>query len=559
MAAAETAGAPPLFETAGNWHDIFRSRLRYRLAETLSSYARSKRWFGGKAHQIKQARIQEWIPMPADGTEAVILFLEIEYVGVESETYVLPIAYVPANRAIDLIHDRPEGVIARIKILQKAEEGFLLDAPADPAFAESLLKLIEQHRQGRGQAGEMTAHATAALRKMLTPRPEVLTPTILRGEQSNSSILYGDRVILKVFRRLQPGVNPDLEIGRYLTEKGFPHIPPVAGYIEYQSPHEQPKTLAILMGYIQNQGDAWEYTLNLLDRYFEHIIAKGLPREEAPVPDTGLVLLALEDPPADLAELTDFYPSSAKILGERTAQMHLALAQNTEDPHFAPARFTKLYQRSLYQSMRTSCRRILSLLRRQLSYLPENTRREAQALADREKAILEAFRRLLDIRVTAQRTRCHGDYHLGQVLYTGKDFVIIDFEGEPARPLSERLIKRSPLRDVAGMLRSFHYAASSALHATEKRGWVQPDNQAVLASWADYWFKWMSAIFLKQYLHTAEEGAFLPSNTAERQVLLECYLLDKAIYELGYELNNRPNWVWIPINGILHVLDSIGT
>jgi maltose alpha-D-glucosyltransferase/alpha-amylase len=180
-------------------------------------------------------------------------------------------------------------------------------------------------------------------------------------------------------------------------------------------------------------------------------------------------------------------------------------------------------------------------------------------LADRESTILETFRRLLDIRITALRTRVHGDYHLGQVLYTGKDFVIIDFEGEPARPVSERLIKRSPLRDVAGMLRSFHYAACTGLQVCESRGWVQPENRAALASWADYWFKWMGAIFLKEYLSVVGENALLPPNADEVQVLLESYLLEKAIYELGYELNNRPDWVRIPISGILHVMGSIET
>ena len=237
----------------------------------------------------------------------------------------------------------------------------------------------------------------------------------------------------------------------------------------------------------------------------------------------------------------------------------LVLAEGSTDPDFAPERFTKLYQRSLYQSMRTICRRNLSLLRRRLNHLPEDTRPEAAALADRESAILETFRRLLDIRITALRTRVHGDYHLGQVLYTGKDFVIFDFEGEPARPVSERLIKRSPLRDVAGMLRSFHYAACTGLQVCESRGWVQPENRAALASWADYWFKWMGATFLKEYLNVVGENAFIPPKADEVQVLLESYLLEKAIYELGYELNNRPDWVRIPISGILHVMSSIDT
>jgi len=555
----ETAGEPPLFECMASWHEVLADRGRSRFEKVLSAYVRSKRWFGGKARQIKQARIQEWFPLPDDRQDTVFLFLQVDYVGSESETYVLPLIYVPARLALELIHERPEAVVGRIKFLQKAEEGFLLDAPAEMGFCNNLLKMIEQRRHGRGRFGEIIARPTAALQQILKPPFETLAPSIMRAEQSNTSILYGDRLILKLFRRLQAGVNPDLQIGHYLTEKGFAHIPPVAGFIEYRSPQGTPKTLALLQGYVVNQGDAWEYTLNILDRYFEQIIARGIARENAPVLRAGLLQLSDADPPAEVVELADFYPASVRTLAKRTAQMHQVLAEASADPDFAPERFTKLYQRSLYQSMRTICRRNLSLLRRRLNHLPEDTRPEATALADQESAILETFRRLLDIRITALRTRVHGDYHLGQVLYTGKDFVIIDFEGEPARPVSERVIKRSPLRDVAGMLRSFHYAAMTALQATESRGWVQPENKVALASWADYWFKWMGAIFLKEYLSVVGENAFLPSNADEVQVLLESYLLEKAIYELGYELNNRPDWVRIPITGILHVMGSIET
>ena len=555
----ETAGEPPLFECMASWHEVLADRGRSRFEKVLSAYVRSKRWFGGKARQIKQARIQEWFPLPDDRQDTVFLFLQVDYVSSESETYVLPLIYVPARLALELIHERPEAVVGRIKFLQKAEEGFLLDAPAEMGFCNNLLKMIEQRRHGRGRFGEIIARPTAALQQILKPPFETLAPSIMRAEQSNTSILYGDRLILKLFRRLQAGVNPDLQIGHYLTEKGFAHIPPVAGFIEYRSPQGTPKTLALLQGYVVNQGDAWEYTLNILDRYFEQIIARGIAREKAPVLRAGLLQLSDADPPAEVVELADFYPASVRTLAKRTAQMHQVLAEGSTDPDFAPERFTKLYQRSLYQSMRTICRRNLSLLRRRLNHLPEDTRPEATALADQESAILETFRRLLDIRITALRTRVHGDYHLGQVLYTGKDFVIIDFEGEPARPVSERVIKRSPLRDVAGMLRSFHYAAMTALQATESRGWVQPENKVALASWADYWFKWMGAIFLKEYLSVVGENAFLPSNADEVQVLLESYLLEKAIYELGYELNNRPDWVRIPITGILHVMGSIET
>ena len=557
VAAAAAEGEQPLFETVSGWQDILRGRLKTRLEDVLRDFVRAQRWFGGKARHIKQARIQEWFPLPNGDEEAIVLFLDINYVDGESDTYLLPLAYMPAQLAAEVLRERPEAVIARLKIVQKVEEGFLLDAPAVAGFCEKMLKMIEHRRHSRGRYGEMSARPTEALSKILAKPFETLASSIMRSEQSNTSINFGDRLILKLFRRLAEGVNPDLQIGMYLTAKKFAHIPPTAGYIEYAGARGKAKTLAILQGFVANKGDAWEYTLNMLNQYFEQIIARGVARAVAPVPEAGLVQLALGDPPAEVAELTGFYPSAVRLLGERTAQMHLVLAENSDDPDFAPTKFTKLYQRSLYQSMRTICRRNLSLLRRRINLLPEDGRADATAVAEGETAILDVFRRLLDIRITALRTRCHGDYHLGQVLYTGKDFVIIDFEGEPARPVSERLIKRSPLRDVAGMLRSFHYAAMTALQVTETRGWLQADNRAILASWADYWFKWIGSIYLKEYLGVAGAGGFLPPGIEEKRLLLESYLLEKAVYELGYELNNRPDWVKIPIAGILHVMNSI--
>ncbi|MGA6926830.1 MAG: putative maltokinase, partial [Desulfosarcina sp.] len=546
---------PPSFETKGGWQEILKEPHKSRLTSVLGAYTRTQRWFGGKARPFKQARIVEWVPLPNDAEGAIIVFLEIGYIGGENETYLLPLAYVPARRALDAIQERPETIIARIRITKKAEEGFLLDAPADARFCRRLMDLIRHRRQGKGETGEIVGHATAALQQIPSTVEESSSPSLLQSEQSNTSILYGDRLILKLFRRLHEGVNPDLQIGRYLTERGFAHAPPVAGFIEYRRSPKRPETLAILMGYIRNQGNAWEYTVNLLDRYFETIAARGSALETAPLPQGGLVQLALGDPPDETSQPVGLDLSAARTLGARTAGMHLALAQPTEDPEFTPVRFTRLYQRSLYQSMRAACRRNVSLLRRRLAHLPDAIRPDALRLTEAEPAILATFRRLLDIPISGLRTRCHGDYHLGQVLHTGRDFVIIDFEGEPARPLSERLIKRSPLRDVAGMLRSFHYATSMALQAAEKRGWLHPDNRPLVHSWAEYWYQWMGAIFLKEYIGVAGQGQFLPSTDAERQVLLDSYLLDKAIYELGYELDNRPDWVAIPVTGILHVLE----
>jgi maltose alpha-D-glucosyltransferase/alpha-amylase len=377
-----------------------------------------------------------------------------------------------------------------------------------------------------------------------------MEPSVLSAEQSNTSVAFGDRLLLKLFRRVDEGQNPDLEMGLFLTEKGFPNIPRVAGALEYVRGHRGPMTVGIVQEYVPNEGDAWQYTLDSLNGYLEDAMAKQ-PEVNEPqlLLGTSLADLAAMPPPQLALEMFGTYLESARLLGRRTADLHLALASETEDSTFAPEPFTAQYQRSMYQSTRSLALELFRLLRDKQRQVPQ-----AIQLLDLEESVVERFRRLLGTKIEAQRIRVHGDYHLGQVLYTGKDFVIIDFEGEPARPLSDRRIKRSPLRDVAGMVRSFHYAAYTALFG--RSGASPQENPSFLEAWILFWYQWVASGFLRAYLDAAGEGSFLPKTRRENEVLLDALLLEKAIYELRYELNNRPDWVKIPIAGILQLLET---
>src|SRR6185436_6918081 len=237
-------------------------------------------------------------------------------------------------------------------------------------------------------------------------------------------------------------------------------------------------------------------------------------------------------------------------------ELHIALAAG-EDRDFAPEPFSELYQRSLFDSMRKQASRSFRLLHLRLETLSPADRQTAERILAAESAVTDRFRRLVGAKLTAERVRTHGDYHLGQVLFTGKDFVIIDFEGEPSRPLSERRLKRSPLRDVAGMLRSFHYAAYARLFEESAAGVVTGPALAELESWARFWERWISAAFLRAYLDRAQGASFVPPSRQELAVLLDVYILEKAVYELQYELNNRPAWVGIPLQGILQILGDL--
>jgi maltose alpha-D-glucosyltransferase/alpha-amylase len=412
-----------------------------------------------------------------------------------------------------------------------------------------------QRRHIKGNQGELFAQATRAFQRLRGPADDTLVSTVLKAEQSNTSVIYGDRLILKLFRRPDEGVNPELEIGRFLAERVMPvHTPALAGFIEYRRRGRHPLTVAILQSLEDNQGDAWQYSLDRLEAFFERALTTPTEQEEPTLPAGSLLDIALGETPETVASIIGPYLESARTLGHRTAELHMALASSPDDPHFPPEPITPFYQRSLYQSLRNLAARVFQTLRRRLPDLPEEAKPAARQVLESEQALLAWLRPIVDRKLSGSRIRCHGDFHLGQILRTGMDFVVIDFEGEPERPLSERRVKRSPMCDVAGLVRSFHYAAYGALFAREDGGSIRPQDVQALEPWARYWYVWVSASFLGAYLAAASEMRILPADRDELEVLLDAHILEKAVYELGYELNNRPDWVRVPLQSILDLL-----
>ncbi|MGM0381968.1 MAG: maltose alpha-D-glucosyltransferase [Thermodesulfobacteriota bacterium] len=544
----------PTLEVTGKWEHLFQGNAKAALENVLPNYLRVKRWFGGKAHSIKSAKIREVIPAGNGSPAAYVTLVQVEYADEDAEKYALPLAYATDEKVDQILQDYPQAALASLHVKDRGEKGIIYDAMVDRDFSGMLLEIIIRRRRPRGTEGGLIASSTRAFREIRGAMVTPLEPSILKAEQSNTSITYGDRFILKLFRRLHPGVNPDLEIGRFLTERGFGGSPSVAGYIEYQRDREDPMTLAILQALVPNQGDAWEYTLDVLGHFFEQILAQPTEVPNAGLTSQRLLELVATEPPKEVFEKIGPYAEAARLLGQRTAELHVMLASAPHDSTFGPEPFSKLYQRALYQSMRSLASNVFHLLRQRLGNLPDPVRPKAQNILDHEGDIIKRFRSVMEQGITAMRIRCHGDYHLGQVLWTGKDFIIIDFEGEPARPISERRIKRSPLRDVAGMLRSFHYAAYAKLFAQQEGGLIRSEDFSYLESWVEFWHSWVSALFLKAYLEVAAWGGFLPRTREELQVLIDIYLLEKAIYEVSYELNNRPEWIRIPLQGILRQL-----
>ncbi len=549
----------PAFEFAGKWDRIFYGETKAKLEDVLPSYLQERRWFGGKARGIRSTQILEIIPVPNTSPSVHITLVQVKYVQGDPEIYVLPLSFMMGEQAEQLSQDFPNAVIARLTGKEKSQEGILYEASVDRHFCALLLEAIARHRRLKGMGGELRVIRTKTYQQIRARSDDALEPVVSKAEQSNTSVVFGEQFILKLFRRLEEGINPDLEIGRFLTRKGFPHIPHVAGALEYYRDRNQSMTTAILHEFVANQGDAWQYTLDILDHFYEYILATR-PEVQA-IPLTIDLLLEMIDRDVDpaVSEIIGPYLETARLLGQRTAELHVALSSDSDDPDFAPEAFSTHYQRSLYQSMRNLSSQAFQLLRKRINHLPEALRAEAQKVLDLQGEILTRFRLVMGRRIKASRIRCHGDYHLGQVLYTGKDFVIIDFEGEPARSLSDRRIKRSPLRDVAGMIRSYHYAAFAALFAQEPKGLIRQEDHAYSEHFARFWYSWVSIAFLKEYLAVADQASFIPPDREQLRTLLEIYLLEKVLYELSYEINNRPDWVRIPLQGILHLVQPDGS
>ncbi len=402
--------------------------------------------------------------------------------------------------------------------------------------------------------GRLDARASSAFPSEMAEQR--LKSRLSSAEQSNTSILYGNQFFLKLFRRLQPNENPDVEIGRFLTEVAhFPCIPPFFGEISLSSPGSEKTTIAMLQGLVPNDGDGWQWFVSQLSHWLSTV--------ESPAINLVAPILKFQsartDAPKDLAAAQQTLEAAA-LLGRLTAQMHLALSSSTDLAAFVPEPMTENDLARDVQRIEAQIKSTLDALKAKLPSLEDGTSDTAGLLISRRLELLKKARTLSSLESAGQRIRIHGDFHLGQTLRTTKDahaaadssgeFVIIDFEGEPARSIEERRRKQSSLKDVAGMLRSFSYAASTAIeHALANAG--HRLEREDLANWAQQWQQAASAEFLWAYGETAAGRAGLLPEPQAAQALLEAYLLEKALYEVLYELNHRPEWLHIPISGIL--------
>ncbi|MDD4984966.1 MAG: maltose alpha-D-glucosyltransferase [Dehalococcoidales bacterium] len=555
-----TEGTPVTTLTMSrDFSDLYKSGQQVSLESALLRYIRQRYWYGGKSRYARSGQIQDVIKIPGRTTTGYCFMFQIEYYEGEPETYFVPVILAWGENASKVVAEFPQAVVAQLKRKEKdfEEKGVICDALISPDFRDVLLDAVEWHRRFKSDRGKVIAFRTPKIFRRIRGAPgEVLESRLIKGEHANTSVVYGERLKLKMFRRLEEGVSPELEIGRFLTEiERFDNTPPVAGFIEYHASSGEPVTLGVFHRYVTNEGDAWQYTMDSLGRYFEAALLH--PDGEIPaLPGGSLLDVTGEQIPSLITDTIGAYLVLAQLLAQRTAELHLTLASALESQEFVPEPFSLTYQRSLYHGMRGFAKKVLWLLSRRLQYLPEETKADAEKVLRLENAIIGRFKEITKHKINGMRIRCHGNYHLGHVLYTGDDFIIIDFGGESARRLGERKIKRSPLRDVAGMIRSFHYAAYVALRGQASTV-VRPEDIPLLEQWAYAWYLCVSATYVKSYLDLMADTLIIPQNREDMKVIMDTYLLDKAIYELNYELNNRPKRVGLPLRGILQMLEPI--
>jgi maltose alpha-D-glucosyltransferase/alpha-amylase len=504
------------------WRIGMAEKLRVQLeTQVLPRHIEGQRWYGAKGVRVERARISDHAQWQHRKRSWLLPLLELDGPP-DQPTYFVPLALAWEDEDEERLRSLAPATVAKVR--QQANVGVLGDAFADEAFCRAVIEAIGARTEVATARGRLRFNPTRAFAEVAGKDIDRLPVSRPHAQSSNTIVMLGEQLFIKGYRRIRPGENPELEVGRFLTEEvRFPNCVPVAGALEYVPADGTPSTLALVQAYVPNQGDGWAYTQGYLERYLE---------ERRTV---------AEAPPADVHGA---YLQLAHTLGQRTAELHGALARGTGA--FAPEPLGDADLVDWKRRAHEDASATLALLEERLATLPEAAGADARRLLGLRQTVVDRIASCAPAPQAMLKIRHHGDYHLGQVLLAQNDFIIIDFEGEPAQPLENRRQKGSPLRDVAGMLRSFDYAKWAAL----KRAAQSDAELARLGPLARAWEAEVRASFLAAYNEGTRETGLYGAFAAARD-LLELFELDKALYELRYEINNRPDWVHIPIQGIL--------
>jgi maltose alpha-D-glucosyltransferase/alpha-amylase len=489
--------------------------------------------------------------IPVIPGRAAIFLLQAEFTTGDPEIYQLPLALETGDAAKQAAEKYADLGVAHVQAGGNSS-GFLYDASGDGAFCSALLDAFAKRKRLRGEVGTVTAQRDQLFRKLWAGARAHLEPVLLRS-QVNTSIKFGEGFVFKLLRRLEPGPHSGTEMGRRLNgggEDSLPFVAPFAGDLVCHVEGSEPITLGVLHGFVPNQGDAWKVTTRHLREFLCN--PANIPAEESAAAGQIFSLSTiLSSNTPDVPESLGTYLQLVRTMARRLAEMHLVLAKPSTDPAFSPEPFNDFYRQSLYHGYIGLTTRRLEFIRQRLSVMAPDIRPLASKVLEHEPAILARFKAIFEQRIDSMRTRFHGRLHLGHILVRENDVTIFDFEGDPTQHLSERRIKRNPLRDVSSMLASFGYAGQSVIREQMREG----GDAEELRNWGRSWFTLVTAALIREYWTAAGRAPYMPKSQAHQEILLTTYLLERAMMDIREDIQDRPDFSGMPFRLILHLLD----
>ncbi len=529
---------PELKFPGGTWPGLFEKGEGAGLEPALTAYVKNCKCLSRNTAGLRRVRLAEHFGLPSG---SVLTVLEASHSNGWTETYLLPLVFLTGEKALEAAKRHPQTLIASLEL--SGGKGLLCDAVQSSAFHSDLLSLFVSRKKMRCASGELRALPDTGFRGLLTSNPIPPDSKVLKAGPDGVSIAYGSLYLLRLARLLEEGVSPDLEIGARLAAKGgFANSAPNLGALNLNRGGRFYGTVGVLRGFVPNQGDAWTLMIEEAAKYYNAV--KSSPAAVKPPAVPELSAVNLKEIPQQVMNLTGAVSfEMAALLGRRTGEMHLALASGSATPEFAPEPFSRLYQRSIYQAMSGHSKKAFINLAKSLKSLPEESREEVKYVLENQQQLLKRLRLLTEKKISAKKIRIHGNYSLRQALFTGKDFIIKDFSGDPGHTIGERRLKRSPLLDVAGMLLSFYYAAYAPFLLP---GEIPGKEIAGLAPWIELWYAYTAGAFLNGYLSAAGGSQLLPASREETDALLQIFLIEKTILTLDSETSARPDWAFVP-------------
>lgn len=510
------------------------------LGNVLEAYIQKQRWYGGKSSKLKYIELSEYFKLQQNEEVYYGLILEVNFEEAFYQHYFLPIAFVTEKGFGE--HDRI------LPATIDGKSGFIIDAIHLEAFRKLVFERILTAQPV--DRTKVRYHKSSALKNVTYN-----SSRFMGLEQSNTSIVYNETYVLKFFRRIYSNKNPDYEMSRYLTEHHeFNNTPPYLGSINIEDSDSDIVTIALMQELVANQGDAWSYMLKEFERIFIAFETKNMSLYEVPKKDQ-FAKLNIKDLPAIFIDWVGLdFVKKIQTLAKRTAEMHIALGSEFQEMAFAPAYYNGDYEVWLKNRLLYQFQNRLNTVENNLHKLNDTALLLAKEFLNKKNSIRKCFVNFDWTKLKGQRIRVHGDYHLGQILVQNNDFYILDFEGEPESTIRDRKVKQPPLKDVAGLFRSFHYAIyTSIFNILDIK---QNKDSEKLYAIGELLYNYITGLFLGSYINKVRDANLNIGYHQERIFLLKYAMLEKAVYELGYELNSRPHWAIIPLKGISDIMNT---